>query len=138
LLTIIATDANPVMLDRCRAGRYSRGSLKELPQDWIDKAFDESGDDLQIRDEYRQQVQFEQQDIRADMPAGPFDLILFRNQVFTYFDEASQWETLPKLVTRMQPGGRLITGRHERLPEGHGLVEDRSGLGIYRTGCGTN
>ena len=48
-----------------------------------------------------------------------FDLILCRNLVFTYFDQELQQEILTRLVTRLQAGGFLIIGTHEKLPRDH-------------------
>ena len=56
------------------------------------------------------------------MPEGPFDLILCRNLVFTYFDEAAQRDALRRLLERLCPGGALVIGSHETLPHGSGLA----------------
>jgi len=47
-----------------------------------------------------------------------FDVILCRNLAFTYFAPALAQETLVRLVSRLRPGGALVVGVHERLPEG--------------------
>ena len=52
------------------------------------------------------------------MPDAHFNLILCRNLVFTYFDEGTQQEILPRLLTRLLPGGALVIGRREILPSG--------------------
>ena len=67
------------------------------------------------------------------MPDGPFDLILCRNLVFTYFDEAPQRRISEKLRERLRPGGFLVLGGHEALPAGvggFGLIAPN--LPIYR------
>ena len=52
------------------------------------------------------------------MPDGPFDIILCRNLVFTYFEETLQTEILEGLLTRLCAGGILVTGIHESIPDG--------------------
>ena len=77
-------------------------------------------------------MSFRALDIRQQQPDGPFDLILCRNLVFTYFAVAAQTETLRAIVARLAPGGYLVIGAHERLPEeGGGLVQVAPGLPVY-------
>ena len=83
-LRIIATDADERLLERAANGVYPRGCLKELPRSWIANAFEDCGDDLRIRPNFRSGVTFVRQDIRSEFPDGPFDFILCRNLAFTY------------------------------------------------------
>jgi chemotaxis protein methyltransferase CheR len=67
------------------------------------------------------------------MPDGPFDLILCRNLVFTYFDAAPQRRISDQLRHRLRPGGFLVLGSHEALPDGAGgFVRVVPELAIYR------
>ena len=38
-LAVIATDADKTMIERAKAACYSRSSLKDLPQEWVERAF---------------------------------------------------------------------------------------------------
>lgn len=122
-LQILATDVDPVLLERARVARYPKGTLRELDPDWVARAFRESGDELQLRDEFRRGVRFARQDIREQMPDGPFDLILCRNLGFTYFDEGEQVRLLRGMLERLATGGALVLGAHERLPPGDWPLE---------------
>lgn len=126
-LHITATDADPHMLDRARTACYSRGTLKELPDDWIERAFryDDARDDEPhcLRPAYKRGIRWRQQDIREAMPDGPFQLILCRNLAFMYFDETLQRRCLNRLLDRLAPGGWLILGKHEALPDGDWLLD---------------
>jgi chemotaxis protein methyltransferase CheR len=67
------------------------------------------------------------------MPNGLFDLILCRNLVFTYFDEALQRRILGQLRERLRPGGFLVLGSHEALPaDAGGFVLVAPNLPVYR------
>jgi chemotaxis protein methyltransferase CheR len=81
---ILATDADPHLLERARRACYPASSLRDLPERWR-AAFEGIGDALCLKPERRTSVRFLEQDIRETMPAGAFDLILCRNLVFTYF-----------------------------------------------------
>jgi len=82
---------------------------------------------------YRDGVEFVEQDVRQAAPAGPFGLILCRNVAFTYFDEARQRNALRTILERLAPGGALVVGRGETLPDlGPGLEVWSERSGVYR------
>ncbi|MDH3263263.1 MAG: hypothetical protein OEM24_04630 [Paracoccaceae bacterium] len=116
-IEIVATEIDANLLARAEAGLYGRGSLKDLPPELNDGAFRPSNGLFELRDALRRDVSFLNQDIREEMPEGPFDAILCRNLVFTYFDAATQAALLPRLAQRLRPGGALVIGAHERLPD---------------------
>jgi chemotaxis protein methyltransferase CheR len=117
-LRIVATDIDARLLERAREGHYPATSLKELPRELLEPAFVRDGEQFRLRDELRAGVEFQRQDIREAMPAGPFDLVLCRNLAFTYFDEDGQREVLRGIDERMVAGGYLVVGAHESLPGG--------------------
>lgn len=121
-LHITATDAEVHMLDRAQTACYARSTLKELPEAWVDAAFDydKSRDDEPycLRPVYKRGIEWRQQDVRQEMPGGPFHLILCRNLVFMYFDEALQRRCLEGMLDRLAPRGLLVLGKHDALPDG--------------------
>jgi chemotaxis protein methyltransferase CheR len=131
-IEIVASDAEPAVLARARAARYAWGSLKELPESWRDTAFKRVDGRYTLRPAFRTPVRFHRQDIRKRMPSGSFDLILCRNLAFTYFDEEGQRRVLERLARRLVPGGALVLGGHERLPQADGFALWRPGLPIWR------
>jgi chemotaxis protein methyltransferase CheR len=132
-LNIVATDIDPHLLERARVGLYSPGSLRELPDEWIAAAFEPVDDMLCLRGPYRAGVEFVRQDIRRNMPTGPFDLILCRNLVFTYFEARLQGTLLERLLSTMTRNGLLVLGGHEALPPNDWPFDRPYGaLPIYR------
>ena len=115
-LKILASDADPAMLERARTACYGRGSVRELPELLLARGFDRKGKHYCLKPELRAQVEFVCQDIREELPPGPFHLILCRNLVFTYFSEELQGEMLARLHSLILPGGALVIGIHESLP----------------------
>lgn len=122
-LQIVATDVDAHLLHRARVASYPQGTLKELPDEWIAVAFERADDELRLRAPYRDRVELVQQDIRLEMPPGPFDLVLCRNLVFTYFDASLQSELVPQILSRVRPRGFLVLGGHETLPPGEWPLE---------------
>lgn len=115
-IEIHATDDDVASLERARCGRYSAGSLKDLPSQWRNAAFAATDAGFRLRSEHRQPVTFLRQDMRQSMPAGPFNLVLCRNVAFTYFDADGQRRAAAAIAARMASGGILVLGKHERLP----------------------
>jgi chemotaxis protein methyltransferase CheR len=132
-LAILGTDAEARMLERAEAACYGRGTLKELSADWLERGFVRSGELFCLRPELRQGVSFRLQDIRAALPDGPFDLILCRNLVFTYFAPRLQSSVLGPIGERLRDGGVLVIGSHERRPAGAaGWTRLQANLPLYR------
>ena len=131
-LRVLATDVDAAVLERARAACYAGGSLKRLPAAWRELAFTREGDRYCVRAEYRAGIDFSLQDIRDALPTDKFHLILCRNLVFTYFDEAQQRRILERLLTRLESGGVLVIGRREALPAVSGLTVWSADLGVFR------
>jgi chemotaxis protein methyltransferase CheR len=130
---IIATDADEVMLERAERACYPTATLRELPEPYVEAAVARANDELCLRTAFRRYVQFERQDIREEMPDGPFDIILCRNLAFTYFDDVQQARVLTEMLERLQVGGHLVLGAHEDLPAGDWPLElTEKGEPLYR------
>jgi chemotaxis protein methyltransferase CheR len=115
-LEIIATDSMDTMLNRALTCRYTKSSIKELPDKLLRAGFTPHKNWYTLKELYRVPVRYLKQDVRKEMPAGSFQLILCRYLVFTYFDEKLQTELLEKLMVRLAPGGALVLGKIDRLP----------------------
>jgi chemotaxis protein methyltransferase CheR len=131
-LHVLATDASPALLERARRGLYPASALRDLPAEWRSRAFEPVDDSQRLRDAFRRDVELRQQDLRRAMPDGPFDLILCRNVAFTYFDRERQRATQRELARRLAPGGALLVGIHETLPDEAVLAPDGGVPGLYR------
>jgi chemotaxis protein methyltransferase CheR len=71
-----------------------------------------------VKKEFKKLVAFDLENILTTAPDVQFHLILCRNVAFTYFDEDSQREVLQKIKERLIPGGMLVIGGTESLPQG--------------------
>jgi chemotaxis protein methyltransferase CheR len=116
-LRIVATDADPQLLGRARRARYPASSLAELPPGQREAAFERRGALYGLRAPLREGVELRCQDVRREAPEGSFDLVLCRNLAFTYFEPALQAEVLARILAALRPGGALVIGLHESLPE---------------------
>jgi chemotaxis protein methyltransferase CheR len=116
-IEILATDIDAGMLDRAREAAYPPSSVKELPAAWRDRGF-VGRDGLHVlRPEPRRLVALGRHDLRTSPPDGPFDLVLCRNVAFTYLAAEHQRVVLAHLAAALRPGGALVIGLHEALPQ---------------------
>ncbi len=115
-LEIVASDADHHLLMRAGRGVYPAGTLRELPLEWREQAFRAVGETFELQADFKRQITWLRQDLRKEMPDGPFDLVLCRNLAFTYFDPSLQRKILEGLTSRLRPGGVLVVGIHESLP----------------------
>ena len=130
-LTIVATDADERLLTRARMACYQKSSLKELPPEWVERAFERRGRLFCLRHQWKAGIEFTRQDIRVTQPSGSFELVLYRNLAFTYFDEPSQRLVLAGIAKRLCAHGFLVLGRHESLPTGVPFVPLAGSSCIY-------
>jgi hypothetical protein len=100
-------------------------------------AYDLAEAKYSVRQNLRQHVRFECQDVREAMPEdGPFDLILCRYSCFLYLPRGDTWNVLCKIVReKLTPGGYLVIGEREVLPKGFeslGIVQNTECPSVFQ------
>lgn len=132
-LVVLATDVDAEAIARAQRACYPPSSLRDLPDSWRMRGFDQTPDGSSLKPEFRDPVTFKTQDIRETAPEETFHMILCRYVAFTYFDEVLQERTLRTLVERLRKGGALVIGNRETLPKGEfGLIPWSEKEGVYR------
>jgi chemotaxis protein methyltransferase CheR len=126
-LEVIGTDADEALLRRAERGCYARGSMRDAPPRWPGLAFTRQGDLYCVRALHCDGVVFLRQDIRSELPAGPLDLVLCRNLVFTYFEPGLQRSVLQRIEGLLRDGAYLVIGAHEQLPDASGAFRQVAG-----------
>lgn len=88
-IKILATDIDKQVMDKARAGLYHEKSLKGLPEDLLKKYFVKVNDRIyQISDTIKACVEFKQHDLLKDQYPSNCDLIVCRNVLIYFTDEA--------------------------------------------------
>jgi chemotaxis protein methyltransferase CheR len=133
-LELIATDADEHLLKRASLACYERSSLKEVPPEWINKAFCRKNSSWCLKGSYRKLVKFDRQDIRGEMPQGLFDLVFCKNLAAMYFKKELAATIFRKISERMRQGAFLMLGSHEEFPldQVKEIKEYDRGLKIYQ------
>ncbi|MCG7343031.1 protein-glutamate O-methyltransferase CheR [Sporosarcina sp. ACRSL] len=113
-ISILATDLDSGVLERAKVGLYPERSLKEVPKHILDKYFVNEGQHYQVKDEIKKTVQFKRQNLLGDSYGSGFDLIVCRN-VMIYFTEEAKDQIYSDFSKALRPGGILFVGSTEQI-----------------------
>jgi chemotaxis protein methyltransferase CheR len=114
-INILATDIDRASLARARAGVYRESSLREIPASIRQRFFRPRGNFWSLAEEPRLLVHFSSHHFTRDPLPGPFDLILCRYFIFTYYRGERLLRAARLLRDALVPEGALMTGRKEEL-----------------------
>ncbi len=114
LLSIIGTDLSPEALMRAKRGSFPADRVGNVSREMLAGCFFKNGDQYQLIDSVRDQVQFFRHDILTDQPFYRATLILCRN-LLIYFSRKQQKQVLTILAAALLPGGYLVLGRAETM-----------------------
>jgi chemotaxis protein methyltransferase CheR len=120
--TVVATDIDDGALEKARHGQYLERSLKDVPKDVATRHFIPEGMLYSINDSLKKAVQFKKQNLLLDTFESSFDLIVCRN-VMIYFTEEAKNLLYHKFANSLRPGGYLFVGSTEQIfsPAQYGL-----------------
>ena len=115
-IKILATDVDPVIIARAKAGVYDTEELKALPDAARrDHTAPAGAGKFQIGPKPRDLISFGELNLMQDWPIkGPFDVIFCRN-VAIYFDKDTQARLWGRLGDLLATGGYLFIGHSERV-----------------------
>lgn len=114
-IKILATDIDKQVLEKARVGLYNEKSLAGLPKEFKDKYFTKIGaSNYQISEEIKKCVEFKEGNLLADKYPTGLDLILCRNVVIYFTDEAKT-EIYKKFNQSLKQGGYLFVGSTEQI-----------------------
>lgn len=114
---LLATDVDHAILQRARAATYMPAEVRSVPPDMRQRYFRAAGDEgenLKLDERIARQVEFRFGNLLQDpMPQG-MDLILCRNVVI-YFTEEAKAKLYQGFHQALRPGGVLFIGGTEAI-----------------------
>lgn len=114
-IRITATDIDKQVLAKAKSGMYHEKSLKGLPKEFKDKYFEYvGGNSYQVVDEVKKCVDFREHNLLRDIYPTNCDLIVCRN-VLIYFTDEAKDEIYHKFNASLKPGGILFLGSTEQI-----------------------
>lgn len=114
-IKIIATDIDKQVLERAKTGLYNDKSIAGLPKEFKDKYFTKLNDKAyQISDSIKACVDFKQHNLLKDAYPNNCDLIVCRN-VLIYFTEEAKVDIYKDFNKALKPEGILFVGSTEQI-----------------------
>jgi chemotaxis protein methyltransferase CheR len=131
--TVLSTDIDVTIVERARkADRYVPAELKNVSPARLRKAFTQAPDGTYtVRPCVRQLVDIRLHNLLTPPPMQGFDLILCRNVVI-YFTDDAKTVLYRHLVDSLRPGGVLFMGGTEMVAAAHQLGLTPIGPSFYR------
>ncbi len=114
-IKIIATDLDKQVLEKAQIGLYDEKSLKGLPKEFQQKYFTKIGSrSYQIHEDVKKCVEFRQHNLLKDPYITQCDLIVCRN-VMIYFTEEAKRDIYHKFNESLKKDGMLFVGSTEQI-----------------------
>jgi chemotaxis protein methyltransferase CheR len=117
-LRILGTDLSQAQINQARVGQFADWALRAMPEELIDKCFQNEGRFRTIAPEYRDWVSFEDHNLVDGLYPPPssgvqsFDIILCRN-VLIYFSPEGAAAVVEQFHGCLAEGGWLLVGASE-------------------------
>jgi two-component system CheB/CheR fusion protein len=119
---IYATDLDDDALRYARRAAYTEKEVKEVPDELRDRYFEKLNGDYTFRNGFRRAVIFGRNDLLQDPPISRVDLLVCRNTVM-YFGQEAQDRILRNFFFALRPLGYLMLGKAEALHSRTSLFE---------------
>lgn len=119
---IVATDLDKKALEKAKRGQYISRSLKDLPKSMKNKYFKKDGSLYHLDESIKKMVTFKEHDLLSDPYPKNNDLIVCRN-VLIYFTEEAKEKIYRNFSQSLANGGVLFVGSTEQIfnPEKYDL-----------------
>lgn len=111
---ILATDIDREVLKKAGEGVYTAKAVQNVPPNYISKYFTRDGDVYRVVDRLKERVSFRYQDLLRDRFNRGYDIILCRNVVI-YFTEEAKQVLYQKFADALSNRGILFIGSTEQI-----------------------
>lgn len=111
---ILATDLDIEILAKAKAGVYNENELNAMSEARKSKYFTRQGDKYAVSPDIKQRIEFKRHNLLKDPFETGFDLILCRNVVI-YFTEEAKDQLYANFFKALKPGGILFVGATEAI-----------------------
>lgn len=113
-IKIFATDLDKQVIATAKVGLYSAKSIANVPADLKKKFFTPVGNSFQISEDVKKCVEFKEHNLLRDSYPSNFDMIVCRN-VLIYFTDEAKTEVYDKFCKSLRQGGILFIGSTEQV-----------------------
>ncbi|MCR4610911.1 MAG: protein-glutamate O-methyltransferase CheR [Lachnospiraceae bacterium] len=113
-IKIIATDIDKQIISQAKLGLYNEKSIAHVPDEYKKKYFTKVGKSYQIDEKIKKCVEFRQHNLLRDEYIKDCDLIVCRN-VLIYFTDEAKFEVYSKFADSLKKTGILFIGNTEQI-----------------------
>jgi len=113
-IKIFATDIDKQVIEKAKLGLYNEKSIAGVPADLKAKYFTKVGPSYKISDEIKARVEFKQHNLLKDTYPTGQHMIVCRN-VLIYFTDEAKDEVFRKFYQSLAQGGTLFIGSTEQI-----------------------
>ena len=113
-IKIMATDIDKQVIEHAKVGLYAEKSIAAVPDDLKKKSFTKIGNSYQISDDIKKCVTFKEHNLLKDTYPKDYDLILCRNVVIYFTDEAKDM-IYKNFFNSLKTHGVLFIGSTEQI-----------------------
>ncbi|MYL41976.1 MULTISPECIES: CheR family methyltransferase [Virgibacillus] len=119
---ILATDIDETVLDKAKQAIYQKAALKDLPEAFLSNYFTEQNDLFYLDQTIKKKVSFKKHNLLADKYPNNVDLVICRN-VLIYFTDQAKESIYHKFSNTLTESGVLFVGSTEQIfnPEKYNL-----------------
>ncbi|QAY66160.1 CheR family methyltransferase [Paenibacillus protaetiae] len=112
---LAASDLDAGVLAKAKEGLYYDRSIRDVPELYKNRYFERTADGMYaVSDKLKKAVRFKQQNLLHDPFESGYDLIVCRN-VLIYFTEEAKQTLYRKFSDSLKPGGLLFVGSTEQI-----------------------
>jgi chemotaxis protein methyltransferase CheR len=111
---ILASDLDIEILSKAKQGTYTANELKSISPQRLAKYFDKVDGKYVVKDDIKSCIEFKRHNLLKDSFETGFDLILCRNVVI-YFTEEAKDQLYASFFRALKPGGILFVGATEAI-----------------------
>lgn len=114
-INITATDIDDGAIEKAKIGLYTKNSLKNVPIDVKNKYFKENSENIySISSDIKNTIKFKKHNLLKDSYDKNYDLIVCRN-VMIYFTDEAKDIIYKKFSDSLKPDGVLFVGSTEQI-----------------------
>ncbi len=126
-INIMATDIDDEILKKAKAGVYTSRSIANVPKEFLNKYFRQEGNNYIVTDDIKRTINFKKHNLLKDSYPQGMHLIVCRN-VLIYFTDEAKDNIFNNYSASLKQGGMLFIGSTEQIfkPERYGLSSSKS------------
>jgi chemotaxis protein methyltransferase CheR len=111
---ILAMDIDDTVLAKAQKGEYIDRAIRDIPPAYLAKYFTKVNDNFLVDPALKKLIRFRKGNLLLDRFEKDFDLIVCRN-VMIYFTEQAKQELYHKFSQSLKPNGLLFVGSTEQI-----------------------